>query len=166
MVAAGQFREDLLYRLNSQRIQLPPLRERLEDIQALSLHFLEAERPRRNKTFAEDGLQALRDYDWPGNVRELKRVCEQLSLTAPLPMIRAEDVESWIHPRSQDKGGTAAVDFQKGLGPLLEEYEANIIRACLKKTRDIEEAARLLQVSRSNLYKKIKDYQIEEESSS
>lgn len=169
MVAQGQFREDLLYRLNSQRIQLPPLRERLEDIAELSAYFLEAERPRRNKTFEADGLQALQNYTWPGNVRELKRVCEQLSLTSPLPVIRGEDVEAWIHPRPAKSAGTLStgeVDFQTGLTALMASYEASLIRTCLKQTTDIEEAARLLQISRSNLYKKIKEYQIEEESPS
>jgi DNA-binding NtrC family response regulator len=70
MVAAGEFREDLLYRLNSQKVDLPPLRQRLEDIDELAKHFLEAERPRRNKTIADDGLESLKKYNWPGNVRE------------------------------------------------------------------------------------------------
>lgn len=62
MVAAGEFREDLLYRLASQRIELTPLRDRLDDIDELAQHFLEKERPRRNKSFTDDGLAALK-YD-------------------------------------------------------------------------------------------------------
>jgi len=167
MVAAGEFREDLLYRLSSQRITLPPLRERLEDIDELARHFLEAERPRRNKTFADDGLEALKTYNWPGNVRELKRVCEQLSLTSPLPLIRREDVTAWLKPAATPVGAPSytAIDFNKGLNNLVEEFEAHVIRTCLKQTQDVEEAAKILQVSRSNLYKKIKDYKIEEEPS-
>ncbi|KHD87595.1 MAG: transcriptional regulator [Bdellovibrio sp. ArHS] len=167
MVAAGEFREDLLYRLSSQRIELPALRERLEDIDELARHFLEAERPRRNKTIAEDGLAALKKYNWPGNVRELKRVCEQLSLTSPLPFIRDEDVAAWLKPAATALGAPSytTIDFNKGLNTLVEEFEAHAIRTCLKQTRDVEEAAKVLQVSRSNLYKKIKDYKIDEEPS-
>jgi len=168
MVAAGEFREDLLYRLSSQKIKLPPLRERREDIDELAKHFLEAERPRRNKSFTDDGLSALQKYNWPGNVRELKRVCEQLSLTSPLPVIRAEDVTMWVTP-SVASGGTAVpsytiIDFDRGLNLLVEDFEAHVIRTCLKQVKDVEEAGKILKVSRSNLYKKIKDYKIDEES--
>lgn len=169
MVAAGEFREDLLYRLASQRIQLPPLRDRLEDIDELAKHFLDSERPRRNKSFTEDGLAALKKYNWPGNVRELKRVCEQLSLTSPLPLVRGDDVNAWLKPSAAAGGGVpsyTAIDFNKDFNTLVEEFEAHVIRTCLRQTKDIEEASRILKVSRSNLYKKIKDYKIEEESSS
>lgn len=168
MVANGEFREDLLYRLNSQRVELPPLRQRLDDIDELAKHFLAAERPRRNKTIADDGLEALKKYNWPGNVRELKRVCEQLSLTSPLPFIRAEDVLGWLRPTAVSTEGIpsyTAIDFNKGFNTLVEEFEAHVIRTCLKQTKDIETAAKILQISRSNLYKKIKDYKIEEEPS-
>lgn len=167
MVAAGDFREDLLYRLASQRIELPPLRERLEDIKDLAEHFLSAERPRRNKSFTEDGIAALMKYNWPGNVRELKRVCEQLSLTSPLPLIREEDVAAWLKPAAQTNTSPSytVIDFNKGLNTLVQEFEAHTIRTCLKQTRDIEEAAKILQISRSNLYKKIKDYKIDEDPS-
>ncbi|MGZ3771369.1 MAG: sigma-54-dependent transcriptional regulator [Bdellovibrio sp.] len=164
MVAAGEFREDLLYRLSSQRITLPPLRERLDDIDDLAKYFLEAERPRRNKTFTEDGFEFLKKYNWPGNVRELKRVCEQLSLTAPLPFIRSEDM-AWLKPAAVTTGTPSytAIDFNKGLNTLVEEFESHVIRTCLKQSKDIEVAAKSLKISRSNLYKKIKDYKIDEE---
>ncbi|MGZ3773461.1 MAG: sigma-54-dependent transcriptional regulator [Bdellovibrio sp.] len=165
MVAAGEFREDLLYRLASQRIELPPLRQRLEDIDDLAKHFLEAERPRRNKSITEDGLAFLKKYNWPGNVRELKRVCEQLSLTSPLPLIRAEDVVSWLKPAATPVGAPSytTIDFSKGLNILVEEFEAHVIRTCLNQSKDIEEAAKVMQISRSNLYKKIREYNIDEE---
>ncbi|WP_374030927.1 helix-turn-helix domain-containing protein [Bdellovibrio bacteriovorus] len=156
-----------MYRLASQRIQLTPLRDRLEDINELAAHFLDAERPRRNKSFTEDGLEALKKYNWPGNVRELKRVCEQLSLTSPLPFIRGEDVAAWLKPAATATSAPSytVIDFNKGLNTLVEEFEAHAIKTCLKQTKDIEEAARILQISRSSLYKKIKDYKIEEEPS-
>lgn len=169
LVAEGKFREDLYFRLSSQRIELPPLRERKEDISELARNFLEQERPQRNKQFTDDGLKALCEYEWPGNVRELKRVCEQISLTSPLPFIRAEDVNALLHPdeaktqASQKTPNFNELDYSKGLNFLVQEFEANLIRACLKTHKDVEVAAKLFQVSRSNLYKKIKDYDIDED---
>lgn len=168
LAAEGKFREDLYFRLCGQHLELPPLRERKEDIQELAKNFLELEKPRRNKQFTEDGFEALLNYDWPGNVRELKRVCEQLSLTSPLPFIRHEDVENLlnIEDRKTRTPGTAALsekmDFSKGWNTLVEEFEAGLIRACLRKYKDVEEASKVFKISRSNLYKKIKDYKIDE----
>jgi transcriptional regulator with PAS, ATPase and Fis domain len=76
LVAAGQFREDLLYRLRVIHLHVPPLRERPEDVQALMTHFLE--RAERSLNFTEDALRAFQTYRWPGNVRELMNVVEQL----------------------------------------------------------------------------------------
>ncbi|MNL50061.1 DNA-binding transcriptional regulator DhaR [compost metagenome] len=99
-------------------------------------------------------------------MRELKRVCEQLSLVSPLPMIRDEDVSAWLKPAATATGAPSytVIDFNKGLATLVEEFETHVIRSCLKQTQDVEAAASLLQVSRSNLYKKIKEYKIDEDS--
>jgi transcriptional regulator with PAS, ATPase and Fis domain len=76
-------------------------------------------------------------------------------------------VSAWLRPTATSQGAPSytAIDFNKGLNPLVEEFEAHVIRTCLKQTKDIEDAAKVLQISRSNLYKKIKDYKIEEEPS-
>ncbi len=161
MIQEGTFREDLYFRICSQKLELFPLRERKEDISELAQHFIGMEKPRRNKSFTEDGLQALQDYPWPGNIRELKRVCEQLSLTAPLPLIRKEDVNGILKPVFSSSGHEV-LNLSKGLGPLTEEFEAKVILQCLKANPDIEKAADVLKISRSSLYKKIKDYRLEE----
>lgn len=88
LIQEKKFREDLYFRLSSQKIEILPLRQRLSDIPALAKYFIDLEKPRRNKEFEPDALKALQTYSWPGNVRELKRVCEQLVLTSPLPFIR------------------------------------------------------------------------------
>lgn len=161
LVREGKFREDLYYRLASQKIQLPPLRSRLDDIPSLATFFLDKQKPRRNKTLTDDGLEALKNYDWPGNVRELKRVCEQLALTSPLPLIRDIDVNHWLKPAAKTNiGPQEKWDYSLGLTRLVEGFEAQVIEACLKQEPDIEKAATLLQVSKSNLYKKIKDYDL------
>lgn len=158
LVEKGQFREDLMYRLGARRLRLPTLRERPEDLAELATHFLASERPRRHKSFAEDGIAKLAEHQWPGNVRELKRVCEQLSLMSPLPLLRAEDVEPLIRPSSSDSG---RVDLKRGWNSLIEDFERRVLTQALKEVKDIEETARILGISRSNLYKKIKDLNLE-----
>lgn len=162
LVKDGKFREDLLYRLKSKRLQLPPLRERLDDIADLANYFLSQERPRSNKTFTPAALDALKDYGWPGNVRELKRVCEQLSLTSPLPMIRPEDVRKIL--AVADAGGSSPgfnLKDGKGLQEKLDDFESALIQHALKEIGDMDRTIEVLKTSRSSLYKKIKDYGLE-----
>ncbi len=163
LVDEGRFREDLYFRLTSQRIEIPPLRNRLSDISELCLHFLAQERPRRNKTIAEDALAALQNYSWPGNVRELRRIIEQMSLTSPLPLIRADDVQRILGHSTQAGPNSSAIELSKGLNKLVEEFEASVISEVMQKTDNIDEAALILKISRSNLYKKLKDYQLGED---
>lgn len=164
LVKEGKFREDLLWRLNGRKVTLPPLRERLADIDELAKHFIATERPKRNKTLGEDAIKALQEHHWPGNVRELKRVCEQLCLYSPLPFIRREDVLKVLPTTTAAPIGNAAagnVDLEVGLNTLLGGYEAELIRMALQRKNDVDEAALLLKISRSSLYKKMKDYNIE-----
>jgi len=162
MVREGRFREDLLWRLNGRKLNLPSLRTRLDDLKDLIEHFLKNERPRRNKSFDGDALEALRAHNWPGNVRELKRVCEQLCLYSPLPVIRREDVARVLPTQARSAPSGATLDLSKGLGKALEAVEAELIAQALVKTNhDVDQTTALLQISRSSLYKKIKDYNIE-----
>jgi len=160
MVKSSEFREDLYFRLASSRIKLAPLRERLEDLKELADYFLNLQKPRYNKSWTDDGLDALKKYSWPGNARELKRVCEQLALTSPLPLVRAEDVKSWVTPESASPSLNSKIDYSLGLTILVENYEKQLIQNYLKIESDVEKAAVQLQISKSNLYKKIKDYSI------
>ncbi|MBX3022142.1 MAG: sigma-54-dependent Fis family transcriptional regulator [Bdellovibrionales bacterium] len=159
LVSEGKFREDLLWRLSGKKILLPPLRERPEDIAELVRHFLSQDKYRK-KEIGDDAMQVLKEYHWPGNVRELKRVCEQLILLAPLPVLRREDVLAVIRPQAQGVQ-TTHVDLNRGLSDLVNEYEAQIIQKALSNQNDIDEAARTLKISRSSLYKKIKDHGIQ-----
>lgn len=161
MVKEEKFREDLLWRLSGKKLLIPPLRERKDDIGDLCKHFVELERPKRNKSFAEDAIEELKNYSWPGNVRELKRVCEQLSLLAPLPIIRCEDVKKALLGSAVTVASThQSIELDKGLTTLLGEYEALIIKHALAKQPDIDLAAKILGISRSSLYKKLNDYNI------
>lgn len=161
MVREGQFREDLFWRISGKKIILSPLRDRKDDIADLAEYFLASDRPKRNKKFAADGLAALEAYTWPGNVRELKRVCEQLSLTSPLPLIRGVDVKSII-ALDANNGQSEAQDLHLGLSELTNRFQAQIIKKALSKLQnDVDRVAEVLKISRSSLYKKIKEYEIE-----
>lgn len=161
LIAEKKIRDDLYFRLSSQKIELAPLRQRTEDIDDLCQLFLELEKPRRNKTFEPEAISALKKYNWPGNVRELKRVCEQLLLTSPLPIIRKSDVERFINPDYNLQSFTMPMDTS------LEDYmnyqEKMFILKYLEKAESVEQAAEMMKVSKSNLYKKIKDHGINHE---
>lgn len=162
LVKEGKFREDLLWRLNGRKIVLPNLRERLDDLGLLTDFFLERERPRRNKSLQADAVAVLKQHSWPGNVRELKRVVEQMALHSPLPFIRAEDAERCLPGRaSLSTSASGEVDLSVGLNKLVEQFEASVIQQALATSNDVDKTALLLGISRSSLYKKIKDYGIE-----
>ncbi|MBL7555211.1 MAG: sigma-54-dependent Fis family transcriptional regulator [Bdellovibrionaceae bacterium] len=168
MIKKGEFREDLYYRLSSQKIVIPPLRERRDDIPALANHFLETERPYRNKSFESEAMDVLKAYGWPGNVRELKRIIEQLCLTSPLPIIRVADIANLLEIKARSGRNppdslTDSYNLADGLESVMRVFEKKMIETALKQFHtDIDETARFLKVSRSNLYKKIKDLKITE----
>lgn len=153
LITEKKFREDLYFRLAAHKINLEPLRQRPEDISALAEYFVEQEKPRRNKNFSAEAIHVLAKYTWPGNVRELKRVCEQLVLTSALPIIRPEDVDQLLNTAS-----TTSLDLT--LNDFMEQQEKNYLTTHLKKEKDIDKVCLQLKISKSNLYKKIKDYDI------
>lgn len=159
MVKKNEFREDLLWRINGVKIELPDLKHRNEDIILLAQHFLKQDSA-RIKTLSDEAKKILKEYQWPGNIRELKRVCEQLSLIAPLPIIRDTDVKALL-TLNHNTPSSQPTDFSKGLEFSLKVYEAEIIQICLNQHSDIDQAAKQLKISRSNLYKKIKAYDLE-----
>ena len=160
MVEKEQFREDLLWRINGKKINLPELRNRQEDVKELALYFLDKERPKRNKQLTDDAIEALQSYNWPGNVRELKRVIESLSISSPLPIIRGEDVFKIIKPSESSPSPSMDFDIFQGLAALVAQFEKQVIEKTLEKQKDVDEAAKILKISRSSLYKKIKDHGI------
>ena len=162
LVAQEKFREDLMYRLSGHKLEIPPLRDRREDIKELCQFFLSQREMTMKKTLAEDALESMMEYSWPGNVRQLKRICEHLALMAPLPIIRAEDVQKSLH--QSPKASNAIVegfDIEQGLSTLLEQYEKQVLEYALKQEKDVDDLAKTLKISRSSLYKKVKDHQLE-----
>ena len=151
-VAAGHFREDLLFRLNTVEIRLPPLRERNEDIPVLAAHFLGqyATRYRRPvRGFDSPAMAMLLAHDWPGNVRELDHTMERAVL-----MARAERIGG------ADLGLTAQRTTSRNLDDLsLEEVEAILIRKALARAQgNVSHAAEALGLSRGALYRRIDKY--------
>jgi two-component system nitrogen regulation response regulator GlnG len=161
VVGSGEFREDLYYRLNVFSITLPPLRERLDDVERLARHFLaeETREYQQPKRFADDAVAALLVHRWPGNVRELKNVIERAAiLSAESPVVRAEHL--MIQRRTTRK--VEAVDMGIGEiripreGKLLEEIEREAVALTLKLTNGNQAAAaRMLGISRPTLAKKM-----------
>ena len=148
-VAAGNFREDLLYRLNTVEIHLPPLRERREDIPLLAMHFLErqAKRYRKPKVgFSEDASQALLDHPWPGNIRELKHAVERAVLLALDEHVQAHDL-GLVTP-SESKSHIDELT--------LDEVEKILIEKALQRYEgNVSQAADALGLSRSALYRRL-----------
>ncbi|MBI4865008.1 MAG: sigma 54-dependent Fis family transcriptional regulator [Candidatus Riflebacteria bacterium] len=155
MVAARQFREDLLYRLAGVTLVIPPLRERQEDIPVLAEAFLHAIRPELK--FGPDALQTLGHHPWPGNVRELKNVVERVAALARSPIIGAADVVMGpLRP------GGAAPDRPAALASVLQSTESELIRHALKKAGGNQsEAARKLGIARTTLRRKMAEYGID-----
>ncbi len=166
-VATGRFREDLFYRLNVFSIELPPLRDRLEDIPLLVDHFLDklAERDLPVKTFSRLALSRLLTYDWPGNVRELEHVVEQATVTTPGPVIEPENLPPQIVAR-HDEPFSLDFDPRRPLPEITAEFTRRIERAYLQRVLEkyrgrIELCARHCGLSRRSISEKLRRYQID-----
>jgi DNA-binding NtrC family response regulator len=151
-VAAGRFREDLLYRLNTIEIRLPPLRDRREDIPPLAAYFLRryAERYRKPITgFEPAAMQALLECAWPGNVRELDHAVERAVLLAEGHEVSPADLS--LAPAGDGAGRLDRLT--------LEEVERLLVQKALERAGgNVSEAAKALGVSRSALYRRLERF--------
>src|SRR5579871_5808725 len=155
----GTFREDLYYRLNVVPINIPPLRERKEDIPYLVEHFAK----KFNGQISESALERLMSYHWPGNVRELENVVERSVLLAPGARVEAEDVK--IDTGGHRSRPAAAADNFLPEGMTLDTYEQHLIREALKRASgNKSQAARLLGLTRNALRYRLAQMGIEESS--
>ncbi len=180
-VAAGNFREDLFFRLNVVPLEVPPLRDRREDIHLLARFFLERfcrENNLPSRDITAEALDILARLEWPGNVRELGNVLERLAIMSASARIDLADLRRAGLLGGQEDGatggpaGAAAGPGSEpqglppaeilGLGGLVEarrRFEVACIRACLEETEgNVSRAARLLGIDRTNLHKKIQSY--------
>ncbi|MDI3547487.1 MAG: two-component system, NtrC family, response regulator AtoC [Halanaerobiales bacterium] len=165
-IERGKFREDLYYRLNVVRINMPPLRERPEDIPLLTNEFIKEYNQKHNKEIngvAPDAMRLLMSYDWPGNVRELKNICEQAVVLNDSNVITAADLPVEIRGKGfnldANQSNQSLKDITKNL---TSEIERKIITETLEETGwNRNETAQKLGITPRTLYNKIKEYKIE-----
>jgi DNA-binding NtrC family response regulator len=154
---SGRFRDDLYYRLNVIAIELPPLRERREDIPLLVEHFLATRQvgPLRSRV-APEAMQALLSYSWPGHVRELANVVERAQILAEGHVIQPDDLPEAVAAEAPAAGGNG------GDPRHLSEVERQHVRAVLQQEKGNKvHAARALGISRRSLYRLIEKYHLE-----
>lgn len=154
-VNEGRFREDLFYRLNVIPIEIPPLRERREDIPLLADFFLKRigrEMGKPEMKITQGAVKALQEYDWPGNVRELKNLIERLVFMSNSNTIEAKDIHL-IAPSNRDYFS------MKSLREARDAFEREFILRKLRENNwNISKTAEVLEIERSNLHRKIKAY--------
>ncbi|MDB5349911.1 MAG: response regulator with CheY-like receiver, AAA-type ATPase, and DNA-binding domain [Planctomycetota bacterium] len=166
-VAAGRFREDLYYRLNVVRIDVPPLRDRTEDIPILVDHFLTRLHERRypSKTFAKAALDRLARHEWPGNVRELEHLVEQLVVTTSGPVVEPEDLPPQI-VSTREAPFSLEFDLARHLQDITDELTERIERAYLIRVLEthsgrIDRISEHCGLSRRSISEKLRRYRID-----
>ena len=169
-LSEGRFREDLFYRLNVLRINVPPLRERDKDPEILARHFMTdiaREMGIAPKVLRRDAIEVLDQHDWPGNVRELKNVIQRAIVLSDEPGIRAEHLSIFV--RGRDPDSTEDPDRVIRIPPtglLLADIEAEALRITLEITGgNRSAAARMLGLSRPTVHRKIRDYGLDDRNS-
>jgi transcriptional regulator with PAS, ATPase and Fis domain len=170
LIAEKRFRQDLIYRLNTISIPIPPLRERLEDIPLLANFFLvrHSERQQRRLQFASNCLEVMRSYPWPGNVRELKGVVDYMVTMATGSLVTEKYFPDFLlsaeqqHPEnSEDR--QQPIDAEQNLGLLslaVQNTEKEVITDVLKQAKNKSEAIKILGISRRTFYAKLKQYHL------
>jgi DNA-binding NtrC family response regulator len=173
-VADGRFRGDLYYRLNVVQLEIPPLRDRAEDVGLLASYFLEraARRTGRALRFAPDAMHALSQHDWPGNVRELENAVEHAVAVTESDLLTAADLpasvrtprlltrnageaaDAWLEPAARPARGRSARD--PDARPLDEVIREHVLRALSRHEGNATAAARQLGVSRTTLWRMLK----------
>jgi NtrC-family two-component system response regulator AlgB len=155
-VSRGLFREDLLYRLNVIDLQLPPLRERPEDISRLARIFLAffAKAARRQPpTLSAAAEQALIAYSWPGNIRELRNAIERAAILWPAKVIEPEAFPAHISAHGKTEAPQVGGNFS------LEIIEREHISRVVNRSRTLDDAAAILGIDASTLWRKRKKYE-------
>jgi len=165
-VEQTKFRDDLFYRLNVIHINMPPLRERKEDIPALVEHFLAKHRysaTAQPAAISEEALRRLMEYDWPGNVRELENVVERAVVLSRGQIITSRELPFGDHEGDHDEDGTDELPSEKSFfKKSVAQFEKDLIMKALRDaTGNRSKAAEMLGIYRRLLYAKIKEYGLE-----
>ncbi len=161
-ITEGRFREDLYYRLDVVPLSVPALRERREDIPLLLAHFVALLSSREGmtpRTIAPDAVERLTSHDWPGNVRELRNTVERLLILATGNTITAADVDRLVGQRPAEQTSIGSLADCATFEEFKDSAERSFLLAKLRENEwNVSETARILDMPRSNLYKKIERY--------
>jgi len=159
-IREGKFREDLYYALNVIPIELPPLRERNQDIPLLAEFYLNKSISKNNlspKTIDRDGLDALSSHFWPGNVRELTNIIERLSILVPGDTIRAKDVKEALHGFKKANEMVARGDLKHAKEEFERQYIIKTLQIC---EGNVTRTSKALGIERTHLYRKLRSLNI------
>lgn len=164
-IKAGNFRQDLFYRLNVLPFQVPALRERSEDITILAKHFIKSYCEKENtesKDITENALKIMTSYQWPGNVRELKNLLERLVIMTPGQLITEETLPAEIKNVQQQDTKPFAAITTNNYKEAKDRFECEFIRNKLAENDwNVTKTAESISIERSNLHRKIKSYGID-----
>lgn len=157
-IKEGKFRDDLYYRLNGVTINLPPLRERVDDIPLLASYFISMLNKKFNKNcagFTPEAIEALKSFNWPGNIRQLKNVIEAAYILSDAKYIDIDIIEQFIDIQIKETEDSEFGEYYTALS----KFEKDYFQSLLQKTKgNIDEAAKRAGVNLATLYRKIKKY--------
>ncbi len=161
-VQKGTFREDLYFRLNVVPIMMPPLRQRKNDIPLLIQHFIKQcceESALKKKSFSEEAIRSMSEYEWPGNIRELRNVVERMMILGAGDVVQASELP--FNVTRSEAAYIKNTSGNKSLKDIKEEVErAHIVSVMEKNNWNVTRAAQELDIERTNLHKKLKYYNI------
>jgi len=164
MIETGDFRQDLYYRLNVVPLELPPLRQRREDLETLIAHFLTRFSPATTLTFTPAAMNAIENYSWPGNIRELENAIEHAVVLADGPIIDLPDLPVAVQDYAANGPRTTANPAAAVGDASLEQIEINCLMQALEKTQgNRTRAARILNITRRTLGYRLRKYGLEDE---
>jgi two-component system response regulator HydG len=159
-VQQGSFRRDLYFRLNVLTLRIPSLRQRKQDIPLLVGHFLErlARSTGVQRNISDDALKLMLNYDWPGNVRELENCIERACALSSGTTIHTGDLPTPIQTWKEQSHSSQTPSATRGIMPISEIEKQAILSAINQLHGDKLEAARLLGIGKTTLYRKLKEY--------
>jgi two-component system response regulator HydG len=167
MVERGEFRKDLFYRLNVVNLKLPPLRDRPEDIPLLAAHFLDKISRELGRKFilSDEALRIMMSHEWPGNVRELENALQRGCTLSSGPVIRLGDLTTQLMNRALEIEKAASHDANSsemgaGIKTLAQTEREEILKTIRMLNGDKLKAAKLLDIGKTTLYRKLKEYGI------
>ncbi len=165
LIKKGRFRKDLYYRLNAFAIELPPLRERAEDIEQLAQHFLKKAQHRLNKKGVEsistEAMHYLSMYDYPGNLREMQSIIERAVILCQGPEIKPEHLPANLLPAETSDAFLPSGKFKERKKAVIAQFERNFVANCLRKSKgNVTKAAELAGIPRKSFYRLMEKHRL------